>query len=361
MEDDNLDAFVMRFDDQPTLESWKSTLQTLIDKQFPDRARLEGRMPLPPIPTSPEAQGIQETASPRVAPDELHYPTDAHPGTAASSEGGYASSSFTTFTKATNLTSAPTLFSVGEEEDEESEEHTQLRHVSRSLTTTSAFHTSHTSHDHVADSYPARPSLPFGHQQADPMVSNPAINARLNLNELSPIDLMLIISIPSPTPSNLPSSSSLKLRLIKESLDFVIRHLHPRSRVSIIVYSIGTSLVMGNDVAYEPSSAETRSECQLKKTPFLCVGRESGRRRLEFVIEQIARGGDHQSILNPGNERYYSERDAAYQHYARSQKLYNQGGPPRVHYAALEESLRMMDIAEERVSVVTAVNLGQFS
>lgn len=343
MQDDNMDVFVMRFNDAAQLESWKATIQLLIDKHFPDRARLEGRMPLPPVP-SPTTD---TTTSPILATSEEPY--EVLPETATSSEGGYASSSYTAYTKTTNLTSAPTLYSVGEEDDGNgSQSYPAPRRQRRSIAHSVSYR--HATHDNEPRHLPRAqsPSYPTYHTI---MTDNPFNN----LEEISPIDLMLMISITTSSPNNMPTSSNMKSRLIKETLEFIIRHLHPRSRLSLIIYSVGSDQ---KSVGNEKGEAKPQ-ESQLKKTPFLCVGKESSRRRLEFVIEQIARGGQSSGILNPKNERYYSEFEPFYRRSQRSQTGHygETAEPPPIDYEMLEGSLKMIEMAEERVSVATGMNL----
>ncbi|KAH9814757.1 hypothetical protein DFH28DRAFT_1167595 [Melampsora americana] len=343
MQDDNMDVFVMRFNDAAQLESWKATIQLLIDKHFPDRARLEGRMPLPPVP-SPT---IDTNTSPVLATSAETY--EVLPETATSSEGGYASSSFTAYTKATNLTSAPTLYSVGEEDDGNGLQFCSApRRQRRSIAHSPAYR--QTTHDAEPRHLPRAqsPSYPMYHT----LMSDNPFN---NVEDLPPIDLMMMISITTSSTSNMPTSSNMKSRLIKETLDFVIRNLHPRSRLSLIIYSVGL-----DQQSVENESGEPRQqESQLKKTPFLCVGKESSRRRLEFVIEQIARGGQSTGILNPSNERYYSEFEPFYQRSQRSQTGYygETLEPPPIDHEMLEGSLKMIEMAEEKISVATAINL----
>ncbi|KAG0141774.1 hypothetical protein CROQUDRAFT_663346 [Cronartium quercuum f. sp. fusiforme G11] len=338
MQDDNLEAFVMRFNDRAQLESWQTTIQQLIDQHFPDRARLEGRMPLPPIPTTTAASFDAQLSGAAL---------ESRPATAPSSDGGYASSSFTGYTKATTFTSAPTLFSVGEEDDESLVGSHAMSVNRRPHRTSFASRYQHSHLESVTEPITPSARSPISAQSStepySPMAFNPAIGPFVP-EVLPAIDLILMISIPSPANLSaaavMPSSTKLKLRLLKESLTFVIGHLHPRSRISLVVYSVSVD-------------DETNGRGQLKKTPFLAVGREAGRRRLEFVIDQIGRGGDCLGMVNRHNEGYYAEVAPAYQRH-RAGEL---GSPSRTDYRVLEECLRMTDIEEERVSVVTAVNL----
>ena len=131
--------------------------------------------------------------------------------------------------------------------------------------------------------------LPFG---------SPVLPASINLpHDFPAIDLMLIFSVPMQT--NAPSSFHLKLRLIKSTLDFIVAHAGPRARISLVTYATGDG-----------------PKGMLRKTPFLAVGRDDGRQRLQAAIDQI--GSDVSSDEDAGS----------------------------------------VDQREERVNVVTAVNLG---
>ena len=87
-------------------------------------------------------------------------------------------------------------------------------------------------------------------------------------NSLSPLphpqmDLLLVISLPPP--NSLPSTAQLKFRVIKATLDFLVASLGPKDRLSVVTFEVG---VGGN----------------VRKTPFLMVGRPNSRTRLEKFI-----------------------------------------------------------------------------
>jgi len=110
------------------------------------------------------------------------------------------------------------------------------------------------------------------------------------------IDLMLIFAVPAPT--NAPSSYQLKIRLIKSTLDFVVNNIGPRGRISIVTYNCDDG-VRGS----------------LRKTPLLAVGRDDSKQRLQAFINELGNDG------MPGSDGRVDSRD-------------------------------------ERINVVTAVNLG---
>jgi hypothetical protein len=80
-----------------------------------------------------------------------------------------------------------------------------------------------------------------------------------------PIDLILVISLPPPTA--VPSTAQLKIRVIKATLDFLVAALGKKDRLSVVTFEVG------------PGG-------RVRKTPFLNVGRDISRRRLEKFIDE---------------------------------------------------------------------------
>ncbi|KZV66290.1 hypothetical protein PENSPDRAFT_689085 [Peniophora sp. CONT] len=89
-----------------------------------------------------------------------------------------------------------------------------------------------------------------------------------------PLDLLLIISLPNVHAS--PSTASLKLRVIKATLDFVLASLAPRDRLSLVTFEVG----IGGPV---------------RKTPFLSVGRTQSRARLGKFVDETGVREDERS------------------------------------------------------------------
>jgi hypothetical protein len=107
--------------------------------------------------------------------------------------------------------------------------------------------------------YSNSPSPPMHHQQqmtslVAPHVTRGPSNGLRALPH-SPIDLLLILSIPPPSAQR--STAQLKLRVMKSSLDFVMASLGPRDRLSIVTFEIGVG-------------------GRIRKTPFLRVGGNGG-------------------------------------------------------------------------------------
>jgi len=89
-------------------------------------------------------------------------------------------------------------------------------------------------------------------------------------NSLAPLahaqmDLILVISLPPP--NSLPSTAQLKIKVIKATLEFLVAHLGPEDRLSLVTFEVG---IGGN----------------VRKTPFLMVGRPPSRARLEKFIDE---------------------------------------------------------------------------
>ncbi|KAG5221131.1 Pleckstriny domain-containing protein [Salix suchowensis] len=81
-----------------------------------------------------------------------------------------------------------------------------------------------------------------------------------------PMDLILVISLPPPT--SVPSTAQLKIRVIKATLDFMLASAGGRDRLSFVTFEVG----IGGRV---------------RKTPFLSVGKEASRGRLEKFVDEI--------------------------------------------------------------------------
>jgi hypothetical protein len=342
MKDEKMDAFTMRFNDKSQLEDWYSTISSLIEKRqlgsVPPPLKSPMRLPeidrshagyipstplsLPPTPglTHPggpildrEALPIAGNSARSSRSDSLQSASDPR-----SNDGG--SSMMTGSTRTNLVTSMSTLTSVGEES-------TEVTSGKQDLPTSHA----------------------FAHRDSS-VQNNVAFRSASLRHDFRPIDLVLVISIPFPEPAGSPRSSpsSLKLRLLKQSLQFLVYHLHPRSRLSLVAFTVGSS----SNVTYPG---------QLLYTPFLTVGKASSLKRVEFAIEQISRAGRTEGILTAQNWKYFGEDIAVLQ----------QASDPAGYGSAAEQAnrsyteekvlsrLRMLEKREEKVSVVTAVNLGK--
>ncbi|KAL7414666.1 hypothetical protein BDY24DRAFT_414377 [Mrakia frigida] len=92
----------------------------------------------------------------------------------------------------------------------------------------------------------------------------------------TPIDLLLILSLSSPSTSS--SATALRTRVIRSSLAFIMSTLGPRDRLSVVTYENGPGGV-------------------IRKTPFLAVGREGrGKWKMQEMLETI---GEQQVVQHP--------------------------------------------------------------
>ncbi|CCF50881.1 hypothetical protein NDA14_005882 [Ustilago hordei] len=95
----------------------------------------------------------------------------------------------------------------------------------------------------------------------------------------TPIDLVLMISVPLVLPEHISgsisSSAALKLRLIRSSLDFIIHSLGPIDRISLVAFTVGI-------------------DGEVKRTGLLNPHRDASRQLLEEFVQNIGRPWDSQ-------------------------------------------------------------------
>ena len=84
----------------------------------------------------------------------------------------------------------------------------------------------------------------------------------------TPIDLVLILSLPAPTSA---ASIPLKVRLMRSSIAFVLALLGPRDRIALVACEMGVNGTV-------------------RKTPFLNTTRYESRKRLEAFVETLGTG-----------------------------------------------------------------------
>ncbi|WWC64019.1 uncharacterized protein I303_106625 [Kwoniella dejecticola CBS 10117] len=85
----------------------------------------------------------------------------------------------------------------------------------------------------------------------------------------TPIDLVIVLSLPAPSQSN--NQLPLKVKLMKSSLSFILALLGPKDRISLVTCEMGV-----NGIA--------------RKTPFLTPCRYESRKRLEAFVETLGSG-----------------------------------------------------------------------
>ena len=222
-EDDSLESFVILFATRGILEVWRSQIQALIDHHRP------------PVPSTLK-------------------PASTHSGAQTGSAG-----------KRDSIFSNETSRSDGSR-------------VTKATTAPSQSGSSGAAKDRSGvpgQAIPPVPDIANLHLRSNNSLSDALVAAWTppEPHTFVPIDLMLVISIP-PMSGGGPSSSSLKLRLIRSTLDFVIHSVGPRARVSLVGYTTGEGSIS-----------------QLKKTPWLAVGRPDGLQRLEQAVAELAGEG----------------------------------------------------------------------
>jgi hypothetical protein len=233
MEDERLDSFILIFKDRSSLETWKTNVQTLVSS-------------------------IQR---PRREPDQVPFDMEEFGGSA----------------KAMRMLSGSTGTSG-------STANSSLLHSSGRSTLSS--YTSHggsvTLHGHhnsaTGKLTPLQEDEPPSHYSGPLYAPHMSAGPSNSLTPLPhpPLDLILVISLP--TLHSLPSTVSLKLRVIKTSLEFIIASLGPRDRLSFVTFEVG----VGGAV---------------RKTPFLSLGRAQSLARLNKFVDEIGiRPGDGQSF-----------------------------------------------------------------
>ncbi|GAA5977334.1 hypothetical protein JCM5350_002432 [Sporobolomyces pararoseus] len=241
MSDDAVAEFVMLFKERTSLEVWKAQIEhLLIGHSQPS--------PPPPPPTLPPAATARKFSTPGDSFSE---------SSSVPSLG--QSSAFSGYTRTTNSSLAPLSATIREEECDQfgqfARENQQNQPGYASSLVTS----------------PSARSLPLP----------PTPTQTLGPRQFTPLDLMLILSVPASGPT------SLKIGILRNSLEFLVAHVGPRTRISLVTYTSGEG---------------TRGI--LRKTPFLAVGKTEGKARLEKAISEIgSEGSDSSAMIDHHEER----------------------------------------------------------
>ena len=125
------------------------------------------------------------------------------------------------------------------------------------------------------------PSSPLpGNTAKDPTRGDLAYNQPLAPVH-TPLDLVVILSLPTPVNGSIP----LKLKLIRQSLQFVLAALGPKDRISLVACEMG-------------------SNGSVRKTPFLNTTQYESRKRLESFVERLGSGklDDHEFEVQVGRD-----------------------------------------------------------
>ncbi|KAI5477053.1 von Willebrand RING finger domain-containing protein [Pseudohyphozyma bogoriensis] len=244
MSDDALDEFCMCFNDRATHETWRAQIEAIVSAH-------QTPATLPPPPPAPSSGMGRDSGSSNGLSRSAGSIHSTELGSESSRSAAH-SSAFSGYTR-TTATSAPLSSTIHEEEDGESKRY---------------------SYDNVSsysDPYPREHSYPLYRQPTSGSAAHVAAAMRAASN-YTPLDLMLILSVPTSGLNN------LKLSIIRNTLDFLVHNSGPRTRLSLVTYSVGDGL-----------------RGSLHKTPFIALGTEEGRARFNAVIDEI--GSDGEGVL----------------------------------------------------------------
>ena len=239
MEDERLESFILVFKERSQLESWKTCIAGLVNR-VQDVLRLSRSQ----TPTGPLGNGMEE------------FGGDTKVARMFSVGSGDTVSS--------RLTSHDSVFGSSQ------------RSTMSSSTTTSSRQNGRSKPTSDVDSH-----NPSYHHPPLPTVV-PHYSASTS-NFLSPVqhtalDLICVISLPPPTAN--PSTASLKIRVIKNTFEFVLSTLGSRDRLSLVTFEVG---IQG----------------RVRKTPFLCPSRAQSKKQLTDFIETLARREPDDEFLVP--------------------------------------------------------------
>lgn len=242
MSDDALDEFVMTFKERSSLDTWRTHIEHLV--------ALHSN---PPPPISPPSVRSDPRSRAMVQSQSNDSVTGSDYSGASS---GTRISTFSGYTRSTSST-APLSANVIHEEGSD---YTAQGHNGRK----------YSSSGQSIYSGPFSPSSNFSTS------SNP-----FGPRDFTPLDLMLILSVPSSSGPN-----SLKLGIIRSSLNFLLQNVGPRTRISVVTFSAGEG-----------------ARGVLRKTPFIAVGTGEGRKRLEGVLNELGRDGECEHLIEHKEER----------------------------------------------------------
>ncbi len=283
MDDENLDQFVLCFRETGTMDVWRARLNELT----------AGVAPSPAMPSA-EANAA---------------PSDAHRSPAAQSDTFDQQKSGATAVEAPTAPGLSPYRSTAQQQRVNSGSESVLSGKSgshhgsvaalqsRNSKRLSAVSSSH--HSHKGNSTPrvsaSSDTVPSYQQWSssgglDPRVPPPSMLPH------TPIDLVLMISVPAVLPEHITgsisSSAALKLRLIRSSLDFMIHSLGPNDRISLVAFTVGV-------------------DGEVKRTGLLNPHREASRQLLEEFVRPLAVHGTGNNLILSASISASSEAPAS--------------------------------------------------
>jgi hypothetical protein len=280
MEDERLDSFILVFRDRSSLETWKRHVQrlvTLFQRTSPAaRARAEQRAMQE---RAAQALDIEEFGGSAKAARMLSGATASSGGTANTGSSGVGHDSLLASSR--SVSSSATSHS-GMRQQNGMNGHMNGNgnmngNMGQGMQNSKPQYGYQNQNNQQQQQQYQQQLSPLGEDEEMPSQYDPAggfVTPHLSAgpsNALpppphAPIDLILVISVPPPhAPAAL---ASLKLRVVKNALDFVLAQLGPRDRVSLVTFEMGA----GGAV---------------RKTPFLAAGRTQSRARLGKFVDEI--------------------------------------------------------------------------
>jgi hypothetical protein len=243
MEDERLDSFILIFKNRGSLESWRTAIIGLVT-MFHDAM---GR------PRAVTPSGVYALSNANGEMEEFGISTKAARDSIIGSSYRSTVSSSTTNSRVGTSKYAPSTANS----DREQQIHRPPSGAQNESST----------------------GGPLYHQPPPPTVTaRSANNASNALTPVShtPLDLICVISVPPPSAH--VSTASLKTRVIKTSLEFIMASMGARDRLSIVTFEVG---VQG----------------RIRRTPFLSMGRGQSRQRLTNFVDTLSDRKDSDEFL----------------------------------------------------------------
>ena len=258
MDDDNLDQFVLCFRERETLSVWKNRLSEMVEaRKSPSTDSIdEDTAAKSAIEAASVAHSAANHAQPEPSSNTLG--PQGQKDTAVSRTNSLAASTHSYKTGSQNGLSPAVLRSAKRLSNVSSiKSNGSIRSRSSVISESIPLYQQWSASGGLDPRLPPPPMLPH-----------------------TPIDLVLMVSVPTVLPEHtsgsINSSSALKLRLVRSTLEFVVSRMGPHDRVSLVAYSVGV-------------------EGEVRRTGLLNPHRVSSRRLLEEFIQGLGRPWDTHS------------------------------------------------------------------
>ncbi|TFK73760.1 hypothetical protein BDN72DRAFT_893718 [Pluteus cervinus] len=251
--EDELASFILIFKDRSSLESWRSSIQNLVN-QF---QAVNGPIPPPQSQGQPgqEQLDMEEFGGSAKAARML---SGGSTGTTMSSvdsllNGGSSARSLSSSTSLGSLRQPHQQHPHGMHHHQGGQYH-HNGNMPQKLSTLGE-----------DDEYSSYDTPPPPASLVTPYTSSGPSNSLTPLPH-PPMDLIIVISIPPPSAPQ--STAQLKIRVIRATFDFMIASLGSKDRLSLVTFEVGL-----------PG--------RVRKTPFLSLGKAQSRGRLEKFVDEL--------------------------------------------------------------------------